>query len=441
MRGGSEIVGIILTNFPHSNNHCLATVLFFLYAILFLWLITRLSFFKKIGLPVLLLISLFSIRILAGVFSCYLSLHYFPVSDSLTFHNISLNENYLLLNQPKYFFYNLFTDVYHNHFSGLFSTTHSFWNNLRMNLIVKSLAVIDIFTLGNFYTNTLFYNYAVFSGAILLYRATIPFIQKGKWLLIFGIFLFPSALFFTSGIQKEGLIILCTGFIFYNFYRLLHAGFTFKRVIGFLSFFTLLFLLRNFTATILAPSLLIWVLCHYFPKKKWIILPSVFVLCILLFFGAKRINPSADFPKIVSERYIAFDTISRVSNTYLPMKMLEPDFEGFVRNAPVALQHAIFLPSLPVSLKTLPFTLELYAVWIFLLFTIWKKRKSGNLPALFIALGFFSFINIVMIGFTIPNLGAILRYRSIYLQFVFICIVGYYNSGTNYGNSLKTGKP
>lgn len=413
----------------------MATLLFIIFAAVFFWIIIKAPFFKKAKFPIGLIIFLFLARACSGVLNCYLSYHYFPNSDALTFHNIALNEYYLLLHQPQYFFNDLFKDTYYHHYSGFFDTYQSFWNNLRMNLIVKSLAVLDIITLRNLYTNTLIYNFAVFTGSVAMYRAVGPYIIRFRWLLIVAIFLLPSVLYFTSPIQKDGLILMCTGFIFYYLVKILNIRFTMIRLLATIFFFALILFLRNFVAIILLPAIFAWIISHYNPKRKWVIFSSVLFVCVVLFFNLKSISPSADFPKNVSDRRVAFDTISSVSNTYLPLGKLSPDLPGFAIEAPQAFFHAFFLPLPFTSWKSILFSIELYVVWIFFLFTLFRKRKDTTIHPLFLSILFFALINLIMIGYTIPNLGALIRYRSIYLELIFVSIIAV--SATGFNNNTE----
>ncbi len=304
-----------------------------------------------------------------------------------------------------------------------------------MNLIVKSLAVLDIITLRNLYTNTLIYNFAVFTGSVAMYRAVGPYIIRFRWLLIVAIFLLPSVLYFTSPIQKDGLILMCTGFIFYYLVKILNIRFTMMRLLATIFFFALILFLRNFVAIILLPAIFAWIISHYNPKRKWVIFSSVLFVCVVLFFNLKSISPSADFPKNVSDRRVAFDTISSVSNTYLPLGKLSPDLPGFAIEAPQAFFHAFFLPLPFTSWKSILFSIELYVVWIFFLFTLFRKRKDTTIHPLFLSILFFALINLIMIGYTIPNLGALIRYRSIYLELIFVSIIAV--SATGFNNNTE----
>ena len=188
-------------------------LLFIFYGILFCWLITRIRFFNTSGLSNKTLLVLFFIRILSLLVGSYINLYVLPVSDSVTFHNMGIEEFNLLFHNPHQYFINFFHNPYTNGYSRFFDDYHSYWNNIRSILIAKMLSVFDIFSLKNFWINTLFFNFLVFFGCVGLYKVFIHVFPKCFYQLIFCIFLLPSALFFSAMIHRDGLIFLSISMI------------------------------------------------------------------------------------------------------------------------------------------------------------------------------------------------------------------------------------
>ncbi|MDQ6844309.1 MAG: hypothetical protein M3Z92_08165, partial [Bacteroidota bacterium] len=107
-------------------------LLFIFYAIFFCWLITRIKFFTESGLSNRLLIILFLIRIIASLANDYINLYYYPVSDSVSFHEQGIVEYNLLFSNVREYFTNIFHTNYTN-YSGFIESSDSFWNDLRTN--------------------------------------------------------------------------------------------------------------------------------------------------------------------------------------------------------------------------------------------------------------------------------------------------------------------
>src|SRR5207342_222317 len=100
------------------------------------------------------------------------------------------------------------------------------------NIIIKFLSVCDIFSFGYYNVNVIFYNFAIFFGAVALYRVFDMVYINNKWVLIITCFLLPSLIFFSSTIHKEGLIFAAIGIAVFNIYTALHkTGFTAGKII------------------------------------------------------------------------------------------------------------------------------------------------------------------------------------------------------------------
>ena len=94
---------------------------------------------------------------------------------------------------------------------------------------------------------------------------------------------------------------------------------------------------------------------------------------------------------------------------------LEPTPESFVVNAPQALSLSIVrpYPSDVRHLLSLVAATEITLILLlFVVFLLWRKNKTPLNPFLLFCI-FFSFSVLMMIGYTVNNLGAIVRYRSI----------------------------
>lgn len=401
-------------------------VVYFLYLSLFAafcFLMSRLKFFRDSGISITGLIMFFGVRALAGIAGCWLSYHYFAVSDSLVFHNIGLYEYHLLKNIPGYFVEETFKD-YGNNYAGLLSTHQSFWNNLKMNVIVKSLAVLNLFTFRNFYINTLVFNSLVFAGSVAWYRAVKPLFGGREKILAAAIFLYPYALLFTSNIHRDGLVWMSLGFIAYY---LSHAGVRpghIRRLIVAVMSLLLIFAVRNYLSFIVLAALAGWWIAAKANRHAGLIYLLVLCVSTAAFFGSKLLFPAADFPQFVVNRLQDFDEIASVSRTYLPITTLTPDLSGFIKTFPAAFSHSFMMPYPWKSANAFEFAFacEILVIWAMAAVWIYRGRKKGMHPLT----GFILFVavcSVIIIGYTVPNLGAIIRYRSIYVHLLFILLL------------------
>lgn len=359
----------------------------------------------------------------------YINLYHYPGTDAASFHQEGLIEYHILFNDPGEYFTNIFK--YHQQNSGLLDITDSFWNNLRSNLMIKLLSIFDIFSRGNFFTNTIFYNFLIFFGSVYFYRIFIRLFPDKKTLLLVVLFLLPSLIYFTAGLHKDGLIFLGLGITCYNLYCIIKDGFSVKRIIWFLIGLVIIFLLRNFVLITLLPAITAWIIAER--NKKFILQTYVvvYLFFIGLFFSVGRLHPALDLPKYVSDRQIAFIQISKASQSAININPLFPHFRSFLNNSPQALNHTLMRPYLTEKFTVLyiPAAIEIFIYQVlFLIFLLF--RSGNNKPDPYIYFGiFFSLSMFLMIGYTIPIIGAIARYRSIYFLFLLIPMVCYTDWG------------
>ena len=403
-------------------------LLFIFYFFLFCWLISRLKFFSKSGLSSKILITLFLLRVIASLVSNYFNYYYYQLSDPLSFHNYGIEEYNLLFSNPRKYLTNIFIDTRSNNYSGFFGTSNSFWNDTRSNVIIKLLSIFDIFSGKNFFINCLFYNFLVFFGSVALFKVFIKIFKKSLFALIICIFLLPSALFFSSMLHRDGLILLSLSMVIYNLFFILNENkFSWKRLVVILFFLLMILALRNFVFITLIPALLAWIIAHYKPKIAFISFLSVYSFIAIVFFSSGFISEKTNLPKYVSERQNAFIEIAEESSSSININPLLPEFKSFVVNAPQALNHSLMRPYIWEMNNPLyiPFIVEIVLFEILFILFIFFRSKNANVHPLIYFCIFFSATMFLVIGYTIPIIGAIVRYRSIYFIFLVIPIVCY----------------
>lgn len=402
-------------------------ILFIFYCALFCWLIPRISFFKKSGLPGRLLLTLFVLRIFTLIVGCYLNRYYLPNSDSIILNQFGIDEYHLLFQNPHEYFVNIFQSSSPEGYSRLLDDSHSYWNNLRTNLLIKMLSIFDLFSFGDFLINTLFYNFFVFFGFVALYRVFIKIFPESFYLLLAGIFILPSALFFTSMIHRDGLILLSFSMIIYHTFFIINDQFSLKRIAIIVFFLLVIFLLRNFVFIALIPALIAWMIANKFPKYAFLSFIVVYALTSVLFFSSGYISPRANLPQYVSSRQKSFIHIGKAGNSTISIKTLHPNFKSFISNAPQAFNHALMRPYLSEATKIeyAPFALEVFIIeLIFVIFLFYHKKNILINPLIYCCV-FFSFTMLLITGYTVPIIGAIVRYRSIYLIFLVLPMLCY----------------
>ena len=162
---------------------------------------------------------------------------------------------------------------------------------------------------------------------------------------------------------------------------------------------------------------------HYFEKRKWIIIFSIYSLALILFF--LPIFHGNNLAKSLTKRKQDFSIVSK-GNTDILLNPLEPNVLSFVKNTPLSLNHALFRPYIfefkGFSVNLAAFEVLLYQL-LFLIFLFFRFKSKNPLHSFnFFGLTLF-FHMMLIIGLTIPNIGAIVRYRSIFWLFLLTPII------------------
>ncbi|MBK7374867.1 MAG: hypothetical protein KTQ13_03380 [Ferruginibacter sp.] len=398
-------------------------LLFAVYLVALSWLLLRIPAIKKSGIDRKVILGLFLFKIVAGIAIGWLSLHFYGSgNDYWDINREAWNEYRLLLTDPAKYFSNIFTSDYPGGYGGMFSSFNSFWNDLRGNILIKLVSVFNIFSRGDYYINSLFFNFLVFFGHVALYKLFMKIYPGRQWLVITGCFLLPSAMYFSSGIHKDGLVFLLLAVLIYTIHRSLgenKAGV--KRILLISITLVLLFLIRHFIFIALVPALIAWVLCSKYKWNTAITFAAVYLVTGLLLFNISSVFPRIKPLELITQRQAEYLDLGP-SDTQIELTKLDPHFKSFAANAPQALNHVLLRPylwELPVkSLLALNIELFIYQA-TFLLFLFFRRRDLNdiNTPFLLFALSF-CFSLFLLIGYIVPNLGSIVRYRSLYLPFM-----------------------
>ncbi len=279
---------------------------------------------------------------------------------------------------------------------------------------------MDIFSRGNYYINSLFFNSLCFFGHIALYRVFARIYPDKNLPVIVGCFLLPSMLYFSSGIHKDLIVFASLGIFCYCLYFSLEQHFTTKRISFLLLSFLIVLFIRNFVAVILLPCA-----TTYFVSKKYSIdVIRTFACMLLIMFTAvamiKYITPKHDPLTIVIAKQQSFFALGTARSQY-KNDTLATSLQSFAAAAPAAIRHS-FLSPYPGEfassfLNAFSAEICLYVVLLILLFICPIKKNIGINSFVLFGL-IFAILLFLFIGYITPNAGSLIRYRSIYFPFL-----------------------
>lgn len=362
---------------------------------------------------------------MAGIFYGWIGLYYgglAKMQDTWAFHTGSIQEYHLLYSRPGEYFTNLFMDPYQGGISKFFDSTDSYWSDLKGNMLIKILSVFNILSFGHYYVNVIFYSFITLFGAMGIYRVMADVFPGKKTAILLATFLVPSFLYWTSGLHKEGLIFTGISLVIYVIYfGTKEKRLGFKRLLVLLAGLLLTLALRNFIIIIILPAILAWLLANRWPKSGLTIFSSLYLFFGVLFFTVRYIDPRFNFPLAVVNKQQEFMQL-KGGNSSIPIKQLQPTAISFLKNTPQAINLSTIrpYPSDVRHILSLAAAIEINALLLmFVLFLFFRKNGAQSKNLVYFCL-FFSFSLLLAIGFSVNNLGAIVRYRSIIMPLLII---------------------
>jgi hypothetical protein len=395
-------------------------VLLIVYLVVLAGLMTRVPFAQKSGLGRNVLVVLFLYKILAGFIIGWVSFH-FSNSDYWQWNMYGWQEYQLLLQRPGEYFTNLFHSPYPQGYNGFLDSVQSFWNDLKTNLVIKLISIFNIASRGDYYVNSLFFNFIGFFGHLAIYRVFITIYPNRKNAVIIGSFLLPSLLYFSSAVHKDCILLTAMGMACFSFFQAMQTGrFTPKRLFYLGLSLLVLLLLRSFVFLAMLPAFAGWYLAariHRHPLVGYIVVYAALGLLLVLI---SVVYPGFDPAATIAEKQ-GFFLLVKDAHTAIPVSPLQPGWIGLFQNVPEALNHTLFRPYLtehPIIFM-IPIAIELFAYQLLVvLYLLFPVKRIGHVHPMVLFGLFFTIPVLLNIGFIVNNLGAIVRYRSIYLPFL-----------------------
>ncbi|MCC2545061.1 hypothetical protein LJY25_01275 [Hymenobacter sp. BT175] len=308
--------------------------------------------------------------------------------------------------------------VYHGHSNTFF--------------IMKVLSVLNLASLGNTWLNSLYLSVLGFGGCWLLVRCVTQYFPEARVGAILAFLLWPSVLYWASGITKESLLLGSAAGLVAVVVRWLYGptGKSGWLALGALVLATLVFKMRFFFAAFLFVSLAGLALVRFFQllgtaKQRWLQVLIFLLVPLLGGWLAGEVSPVFRFNKFSNQlihNYTELLADSR-DRPHIEFKDLAPTAESMAVNAPEAFFSALFRPFPGESASPLFVVAAVENVVLLLLLALTLASvlggKTGPLPfAVVVALLFYCVVVLTLIGLSTPNLGTLNRYRAGVLPFL-----------------------
>ncbi len=386
-------------------------LIFIFYLVVFCSIFYYSKIHKDSGLSVYILLFLFVLKISAGCLNLYIHCHEYLTNDVLFYHEQSLLELQKFQGRPLAFLSDFFFNWgnFSEHCNMLSRENMRYWSDLGVLIHVKYMNLANLFTGGNLYVNVIFFNVIYFLGSLYLYKLFYLLQPRKKWMFVFSVFLVPSVLFWCSGIHKDGWVLAAIGF---SLFTIMKFHTTQKRKYLFWLSISLLLLLlsRYFVFFCFFPPLMLWF--FYRKTDKGVLWFAItYIVLLILFFTVGNFTPFEPLDIIIAKQQ-SFFSLRGYSD--MQTSILDHHVSSFVANFPEACNH-IFLRPYYNSGDLLKYQVAAIDSWLvcalYILCALYIRR--GHVHQLFyMMLLVFALSMYLFIGYTIPNCGALVRYKS-----------------------------
>ncbi|NVO31736.1 hypothetical protein [Hymenobacter lapidiphilus] len=321
------------------------------------------------------------------------------------------------------------------HWQGAKLVFHGFSNTL---FIVKLLSVLNLASLGSAGLNALYLSVFSFVGSWELVRQLRRLWPQAMPLAAVGAFLlWPTVVYWTSGLTKESLLVGSGALVLAAVLRLAYGRPVGRAwvVAGLLAAALLHFKMRYFFAVVLFGVLAGLGLIRVFQamglaRNRLVQLALLLGLLAGGGWAAGEVNTLFRPNKFTSQLQRNYTALLRVSadRPHLRYPDLQPTTASVVRHAPLAALNTLARPwpwegdSLRYVAAGLENLLLLALLGVALVAAV--RGHAGRLPfAVVAALLLYCLLLAALLGLTTPNLGTLSRYRTTFLPFLLLLLL------------------
>jgi|GEM_PF-316496 len=407
------------------------------YLILLLIWIRKSEWFRPSELPVHWINAAFLIRVLAGFALMAIYSYHYTVrenadtwkyfDDAMTIRSWWKDDPSLVwrflsgvdLNAP---------DMTHwkDHLHG-WNTKYTYGLPYDYHTIVRINLLLSLFSFGHYEVHAVFFAMMGFVGSMAVFHAFKDYVFRKKWLFLI-VSLCPSLIFWTSGAIKESPSWMALGVFLLSFFRIIENRATRGNWIMLAGSVALLIVLKPYVGICMVPSLLSIILWRIL-NRKWLVVSflSVHLISLGVAVTASWFYPAGDLIYVLQKRRADFYNVAEQekagSTIHIPAVEKASDLILFLPEAfSITYLRPYIWEANNAMMRITSLENGFYLIAVFLAFLFFRIPARSSQPALLLALSF-ALINAVIIGFSVPILGAIVRYRFAGLAFLLIALL------------------
>lgn len=407
------------------------------YGLLFLAIIQRWRFFADSGLPVRFIQGVFLLKIAFGLGLWWIYTYHYSyrdTSDAFRYFDNAMVIFSSLGENPMHYI-RLMTGVGLDHpdlacyFEAMNGWSKSYnYGILNDNpTIIRINALIALFSQGAYHVHTVFMCFFSLTGLTALYRAFSLECTERRWAFAIAVFLIPSMLFWASGVLKEAPLTLFMGLFVLAVLRLKKDWKDMRWWFLLVAAFAGMLFLKMYVLVALMPSVLIAKAAALTGTRRLGLKAAVMIgFSALLALNAGYFFRGGDLLYVLDRKQTDFYNVAEMQQAGSVIEIPEvSDVPTFVLNAPVSLYNTYFRPDLTEVDGAFYFALACENTVILALLVLaivfWKWDRKGAFLRWFCLC--FVVVYGLIVGSTVPILGAIVRYKIPALPFLLVALL------------------
>jgi len=411
----------------------MTTLLPIFYTLLCAFCIVRLPFFRSMQLSKWTLLGVFALKIAAALALHAIYTYYYPLranADVFKYFDDAQTLFATLPEKPSYFLQILFGVNPENlpHLQPYFDDTWHWSRPVEMSLFDDNRTIIRInmlmmlFSWGTIFVHHILAAFISLVAFCLLYKVFISYFPQQKIVLVLGIFLVPSSLFWASAMLKECVVMLGLGLFLYGLHSFLQRA-HWRPALTFVCGFLVLLSIKVYILAALLPAGAAFVLCAKFPHiRAWKIYAGIFACAAGIIIAGQLFHTAFLFEALANKRslFIA-QAIEQQAGSYVAIGNIDSSVWAFIKETPAALWRAFVLPyiwNIRSVMDVLPAGESFGALVLIVLACIFPRKITATQRNVLLFSFTFGLSLLWLTGITSATIGSIVRYRMPMLPFL-----------------------
>lgn len=398
-----------------------------IYILLLCLFISYKSFFNLQGMSRAFVCSMFIVKAFAGIIITFNAERIYSGDDGMFFYEAGKTLYEYALEHPMSYL-KLMLGIYndsnqHEYYTLLNWKGLPYWNDNETMIKISSL--IHFIAFSNMLVHSVMFSFLSFCGLTGIYKATISITKSNGFVLYLILMLFPSVVFFSSGVLKETLLLAAAGLFVYALTQFKQST---RMKVYTILLYLFLWLIKPHFVLFLTPALAGYLIAKkYFSKNLWASYAVVIAVMIVYYTAGtfvfnQILHRNAAGTIALVQQSTMKNSIYEKAESYIQPPVIAPNMISVIKNSPKAFLQTVFTPAFhfdKAGLRWKGAAAENLLVMVFVLINIvaafsWRNEYAS----LHFALLLFIFSFYALVGYTCALEAAILRFKAPVLPFL-----------------------